>query len=69
MEPQDRDENQENILEDMIRGGNFSKQFLNDSGKGDSTEETARTPGARENSAAPMREKPTREKPAAPVKH
>ena len=35
MEPHGRDENQENILEDMIRGGDFSKQFLNDSGEGD----------------------------------
>ena len=35
MEPQGRDENQENILENMIRGGDVSKQFLNDSGEGD----------------------------------
>ena len=35
MEPHDRDENQENILEDMIRGDDVSKQFLNDSGEGD----------------------------------
>ena len=35
MEPHGRDENQENILEDMIRGGDFSRQFLNDSGEGD----------------------------------
>ena len=35
MEPHDRDENQENILKDMIRGDDVSKQFLNDSGEGD----------------------------------
>ena len=34
MEPRGRDENQENILEDMIRG-DVTKQFLNDSGEGD----------------------------------
>ena len=34
MEPHDRDENQENILEDMIRA-DVTKQFLNDSGEGD----------------------------------
>ena len=34
MEPHGRDENQENILEDMIRG-DVTKQFLNDSGEGD----------------------------------
>ena len=35
MESHGRDENQENILEDMIHGGDFSKQFLNNSGEGD----------------------------------
>ena len=34
MKPHDRYENQENILEDMIRG-DVTKQFLNDSGEGD----------------------------------
>ena len=34
MEPHGRDENRENILEDMIRG-DVTKQFLNDSGEGD----------------------------------
>ena len=35
MEPHGRDENQENILEDMIRDDDVSKQFLNDSGEGE----------------------------------
>ena len=34
MEPHGTDENQENTLEDMIRG-DVTKQFLNDSGEGD----------------------------------
>ena len=35
MEPQGRDENEENILEDMIRGEDDASHFLNDSGEGD----------------------------------
>ena len=35
MEPHGRDENEENILEDMIRGENVASHFLNDSGEGD----------------------------------
>ena len=34
MEPHDRNKNQENILQDMIRG-DVTKEFLNDSGEGD----------------------------------
>ena len=70
MEPHGRDENEENILDDMIRGEDDASHFLNDSSEGMSlsTEETASpTPGKRLNSASPMREKPKRQKPAAPV--
>ena len=35
MEPHGRDENEENILEDMIRGDDDPSHFLNDSGEGD----------------------------------
>ena len=35
MEPHGRDENEENILEDMIRGEDDASHFLNDSGEGD----------------------------------
>ena len=35
MEPHDRDENEENILEDMIRGEDDASHFLNDSVEGD----------------------------------
>ena len=65
MEPHGRDEHEENILEDMIRGDDDASHFLNDSGEGMSLS----TPGKRPNSASPMREKPTRQKPAAPVQH
>ena len=35
MEPHGRDENEENILEDMIRGEDDTSHFLNDSSEGD----------------------------------
>ena len=35
MEPHGRDEHEENILEDMIRGDDDPSHFLNDSGEGD----------------------------------
>ena len=35
MEPHSRDENEENILEDMIRDEDDASHFLNDSGEGD----------------------------------
>ena len=35
MEPHGRDENEENILEDMIRGEDDTSHFLNNSGEGD----------------------------------
>ena len=34
MEPHGRDENEEHILEDMIRGDDDPSHFLNDSGEG-----------------------------------
>ena len=35
MEPLDRDDKQEDILQGMIRGEDVTKTFLNDSGEGD----------------------------------
>ena len=35
MEPHGRDENEEDILEDMIRGEDDASHFLNDFGEGD----------------------------------
>ena len=71
MEPHGRDENQENILEDMIRGDDVSKQFLNDSGEGDESlnrGDGSDAWGERELGGSDEG-KLTREKLVAPVKH
>ena len=73
----ERDEDQENILQDIIRGPedivDVTTEFLNNSGEGD--ESLNRRDGSGEvepdgrGEEKSAREKPTREKPKAPVEH
>ena len=45
MEPHGRDENEENILEDMIRGEDDASHFLNDSDSGEGDDSLNRGDG------------------------
>ena len=79
MEPHGRDQPQEEIMEDMIRGetDDITKLFLMESGEGDESlggrDRSAEEEVKREDCTPPMMEKPptalvtTTEKPTAPV--